>query len=244
MLLHAGFLVAFVAFGNRDIKCRVERFLSSITNAMEIVLRCNVEVRIILLPDSEASINIVKLVKLPEGLKMAETAAAVDQERKAVHLNPIYGFSKRPLLLDETYQSTSGSSDLTANGNGQTSSMRERKQEIPMQRIESIIHEQRLETAWLQTAEKGTPGSLGHMKPEKNQVLPQNGIYCQDQMDSMNSMAFSSQHREDELNHEPKVNIGRVLQKDQNGKRTDHFPMSPSLLHDKSFAGNFSKNNL
>ncbi|KAG6652329.1 protein STICHEL [Carya illinoinensis] len=239
-----GFLVAFVAFGNREIKCRVERFLSSITNAMEIVLRCNVEIRIILLPDSEASINIVKLVKLPEGLKKAETAAAVDQERKAVHPNPINGFSKRSLLLDGTYQSTSGSSDLTANGNGQTSSTRERRQEIPMQRIESIIHEQRLETAWLQTAEKGTPGSLSRLKPEKNQVLPQNGIYCQDQMDSMNSMAFSSQHWEDELNHEPKVNIGRVLRKDQNSKRIDRFPMSPSLLHDKSLAGNFSKNNL
>lgn len=113
-----------------------------------------------------------------------------------------------------------------------------------MQRIESIIHEQRLETAWLQTAEKGMPGSLSRLKPEKNQVLPQNGIYCQDQMDSMNSMAFSSQHWEDELNHEPKVNIGRVLRKDQNSKRIDRFPMSPSLLHDKSLAGNFSKNNL
>jgi hypothetical protein len=246
MVLRAGFLVAFIAFGDADMKSRAERFLSSITNAMEMVLRCSVEVRIILLPDSEASINGVKLVELPEGLKKAETAVATDWEKKAVHKNTINGFSNCSRLLDETYRSTSGSSDLMADGNVQTSDMRERRQEIPMQRIESIIREQRLETAWLQTAEKGTPGSLSRLKPEKNQVLPQDGIYCQDQMESLNTTAYSSQHWEDELNHELKVlkiNNGSVLQKDQNGRRLDRFPMSPSFLHDKSLVGNSNKDN-
>jgi hypothetical protein len=246
MVLRAGFLVAFIAFGDADIKSRAERFLSSITNAMEMVLRCSVEVRIILLPDSEASINGVKLVELPEGLKKAETAVATDWEKKAVHKNTINGFSNCSRLLDETYRSTSGSSDLMADGNVQTSDMRERRLEIPMQRIESIIREQRLETAWLQTAEKGTPGSLSRLKPEKNQVLPQDGIYCQDQMESLNTTAYSSQHWEDELNHELKVlkiNNGSVLQKDQNGRRLDRFPMSPSFLHDKSLVGNSNKDN-
>lgn len=236
MVLHAGFLIAFVAFRDGDIKARVERFLSSITNAMEMVLRCNVEVRIILLPESEAFINGVKLVEFLEGLKKADTAVSVDQERKGVHSNSINAFSNRSLLLDGTCQSISGSSELMDNDNGQTSGKRERRQEIPMQRIESIIREQRLETAWLQTAEKGTPRSLSRLKPEKNQVLPQDGICCQDQMETLNAKAFSSQHWEDELNHDL-----NVLKTNPNGRRINHFPMSPSLLHDQSLAGNSSK---
>ncbi|KAM4133984.1 hypothetical protein ACJW30_01G373700 [Castanea mollissima] len=243
-----GVLIAYIAFGDGDIKSRAERFLSSITNAMEMVLKCNVEVRIILLPDNEASINGVKLLELPEGLKKAETALAIDWERKVVHTNAVNGFSNHSPLLDGTNQSTSGSSELLAKGNSQTSGVRERKQEIPMQRIESIIREQRLETAWLQAAEKGTPGSLNCLKPEKNQVLPQeDGIYSQDQLD-INSTVFSSQHREDEdeLNRELKalnINNEMVLQKKENGRRIDHFPMSPSLLHNNSLASNSSRDN-
>lgn len=249
MVLHAGVLIAYIAFGDGDIKSRAERFLSSITNAMETVLKYNVEVRIILLPDNEASINGVKLLELPEGLKKAEAALAIDWERKVVHTNAVSGFFNHSPLLDGTNQSTSGSSELLANGNSQTSGVRERKQEIPMQRIESIIREQRLETAWLQAAEKGTPGSLNRLKPEKNQVLPQeDGIYSQDQLD-INSTVFSSQHREDEdeLNRALKVlniNNEMVLQKKENGRRIDHFPMSPSLLHNNSLASNSSRDNL
>ena len=116
-----------------------------------------------------------------------------------------------------------------------------------MQRIESIIREQRLETAWLQASEKGTPGSLIRLKPERNQVLPQDGTYHHNQMESMNSVNLDSQHWEDELNREInvlKINDGKALQKDQIGKRVDHYPMSPSLLHDSSFVGNFSKESM
>ncbi|KAK0589663.1 hypothetical protein LWI29_016982 [Acer saccharum] len=115
-----------------------------------------------------------------------------------------------------------------------------------MQRIESIIHKQRLETTWLQATEKGTAGSLNQLRPEKNQVLPQEGIYHQNRIDSVLSSALSSQQWEDELNQELKVlklNDER-FQKDQNGKTADHYPMSPSLLHGTSFMDNFSKENL
>ncbi|KAJ0078129.1 hypothetical protein Patl1_36655 [Pistacia atlantica] len=272
-----GVLVAFVAFGDRDIKSRVERFLSSITNSIEIVLRRNVEVRIVLLPDGEVSINGGILSDLPKGLKQTQKAVAVERERKAICSNANNNYSdsdsqpmphklsrgsfnelEGKLKGSEDYsncspfqagnfQSTGGSLEFLAGGNSELSCTKERRPEIPMQRIESIIREQRLETAWLQTAEKGTPGSLSHLRPEKNQVLPQEGIYQQNHIESILSSGLPSQQWEDELNQELKalkLEDERVLQKDQNGKRSDHYPMSPSLLHDSSFMGNFSKESL
>ncbi|KAL6183987.1 hypothetical protein ACLB2K_045395 [Fragaria x ananassa] len=235
-----GVLVAYVAFEDGSIKSRAERFVSSITNSMEIVLRRNVEVRIVHLPGGEASLNCPSPVHLLEGLKQAELV----RERKRVGSNATDGYSNCSLFLDGTHKSTSDSSDLVADGNAQTSDTRESRQEIPMQRIESIIRDQRLETAWLQVVEKGTPGSLSRSKPEKNQVLPQEGIYYEDQMESINLVGLSSQQWDDGLNHEVKIlraNSGKVVQQDQIGKRVDHYPMSPSLLHEK---GKSDKDNL
>ncbi|KAA8536650.1 hypothetical protein F0562_029128 [Nyssa sinensis] len=258
-----GVFVAYIAFGDIDIKTRAERFLSSITNSFEIVLRCNVEVRIILLPDGETSTNIANLVALPNSLrpKQVETTEMIKRERKAICSSAIDGYSdldsqQEPLKLSRgsfndfegkltgNLQPTAGSPVLLVEGNGKISSTKERKSEIPMQRIESIIQEQRLETAWLQVAEKGTPGSISRLKLEKNQVLPQDGIYHHNPMESRNSVGFSSQHWEDLLNHEIKVlkiNDGKALQKDQIGKRVNHYPISPSLLHGSTLAGTFSK---
>ncbi|KAA8545388.1 hypothetical protein F0562_020172 [Nyssa sinensis] len=261
-----GDLVAYIAFGDIDIKTRAERFLSSITNSFETVLRCNVEVRIILLPDGETSINNANLVALPDSLgqKQMETTEMINRERKAICSNTVNDYSdldshQEPLKVSKgsfngsegklagTFQPAAGSPMPLVEGNDKIRGTKERKPEIPMQRIESIIHEQRLETAWLQAAEKGPPGAISQLKPEKNQVLPQDGIYHHNQMESRNSMDFSSQHWEDDLNHEIKIlkiNDGKDLQKDQIGKRVDHYPMSPSLLHDSTFAGSFSKENM
>lgn len=235
---HTGILVVYVAFTDENIKSRAERFLSSITNSIEMVLRCNIEVRIIHLPGGEASLN-ATFVELPED--------QIEKERKGASFSTVDGYSNCYPLLDGTYQSTSGSSESLAEGKARSSDKRERRQEIPMQRIESIIREQRLETAWLQAAEKGTPESLSRLKPEKNQVLPQDGILCEDQVDSMDSTVLSLQQQENELNHELKVlklNNGRVLQKDQIGRRVDRYPMSPSLLHDTSFMSTSGKDNM
>ncbi|KAG5039180.1 hypothetical protein JHK82_019997 [Glycine max] len=231
-----GVLVAYVAFGDADIKVRVERFLRSITNSMEMVLRRNVEVRIIHLPDGEGE-NQVNLL----GLKQAESTVAGEKEERKGHMNRTESYSSFPPLLDGNLQSTNASSDILAEGNG----VKERRQDNPMQRIESIIREQRLETAWLQAVEKGSPGSLSRLRPEENQVLPQNAV---DPMESMDSTRFAShQHWEDELNNEVKVlslKNGRVPQKDQIGRKADRYPMSPSLLHDNSLATISGKDNL
>nr|AFN58239.1 trichome branching-like protein [Gossypium arboreum] len=200
-----GVLIAYLAFADGDIKSRAERFLSSITNSMEIVMRRNVEVQIILLAD----------VDLHQESRKVSKGSFSDLEGKL-----------------------RGVQDCSAEGKDDIDSSKECRQEIPMQRIESIIREQRLETAWLQAAEKGTPGSLTRLKPEKNQVLPQE-VYRQSNLGSMDSAAFSSQQWDEELNRELKIlktNDGQEIQKDQLGRRADHYPMSPSLLHNSTLS--------
>ncbi|XP_054803062.1 protein STICHEL [Prosopis cineraria] len=234
-----GLLVAYVVFGDADIKLRAERFLSSITNSMEMVLRRNVEVRIIHLLDGESEDQINR-----SGPKQAESIIANEKERREGHTRGRNTFSDFSPLADGSFQSANDSSDLLVDGNG----VRERS-DIPMQRIESIIREQRLETAWLQAVGKGSPGSLSRLRPEKNQVLPQEGIYCKDPTESMDSTRFSFQRREDDISHEVKVlkaKNGRVLQKDQIGigRRVDCYSMSPSLLHDGSLVTTSIKDSL
>lgn len=211
---------------DEDIKLRAERFLSSITNSMEMVLRRNVEIRTIHLLDGECEDQIDS--------KQAQLVLANQKEHREGYTRGRNTSSDFPPLLDGNFQSTNDASELQVDENG----TRERS-DIPMQRIESIIREQRLETAWLQAIGKGSPGSLSRLRPEKNQVLPQEGLCYKDPTESMDSMRFSSQHREDDISHEVKVLKAKnesVLQKDQNGigRRTDCFSMSPSLLHDGS----------
>ncbi|WCJ41958.1 AAA-type ATPase family protein [Euphorbia peplus] len=226
-----GALAVYVAFESEDIKARAERFMSSITNSIEMVLKCNVEVRIIRVPDGADTLNCAIQSEL-QGQKVAEAESSIEKERK-VNLS-------RGSFNDVDGQPKGGNADTE---NEEKDGM----PQLPMQRIESIIREQRLETAWLQAAEKGTPGSLSRLKPEKNQVLPQEDVHQQNQLESVSSMGLLSQHWEDELNHELKslrMEEHGVLHKDQIGKRADHFPKSPSLLHDSKFVGNLNKESL
>ncbi|KAL0384672.1 UNVERIFIED_CONTAM: protein STICHEL [Sesamum radiatum] len=135
----------------------------------------------------------------------------------------------------------------TVAGDANLSTSKDSNSDIPLRRIESIIHEQRLETAWLQAMDKGTPGSMSRLKPERNQVLPQNGLDHPNELESMSSVNVPLQHWEDELNHEIKalkINDGMAHQKDQTVNRLEQCPISPSLLHNSSIAGNFTKDNM
>lgn len=262
-----GAFVAYIAFGNRDIKIRAERFLSSITNSFEIVLRQNIEVRLILLPDSDTSINSERRVVLPDPIaqKQMHKTEVTNAESKVIYSNEMYGYSdidsyQEPSKvsrgsfndsegkLARSFESAAESPALLVEGNGRMNGTKERKPVAPVQRIESIIHEQRLETAWLQTAEKGTPGSMSRLKPERNQVLPQDGIDHQNHMESTNLTSLTSQHWEDELKDELKalkiIDGKEAFQKDQVGKRVDHYQMSPSLLHNSGYISTFSKENM
>ncbi|XP_077249669.1 protein STICHEL-like [Tasmannia lanceolata] len=271
-----GVLIAYIAFGAEDIKSRAERFLSSITNSLEVVLRYNVEVKLGLLPDWEDLINGIKSSELPVsklgkememfGLKGNEVKGdynklngSPDQNlpKESVKL-PRKSFNDTEGKLQRTQDSSDGSLVLHENfemaslrvfpeeENIEVSSTQEERQEVPTQSTHVAIDEQRLESAWLQATEKGTPGSVTRLKPERNQVLPQDGICHQNQMESMLALAISSKHWEDEQNREIKalkVNDNQSHQ-DKSSKRVDHYAMSPSLLHSNSFVAKFDKENL
>ncbi|XP_015054909.1 protein STICHEL [Solanum pennellii] len=242
-----GGFVAHIAFRDSKVKLRAERFLSSITNSFETILRSNVEVRLVLLPDGETSDDSVKPITLINsgGLKQMGSQNNMVKREIAVSSNqdPLQvsrsSFNDPESKMVETFES--------ASGNAGTSSSKEGISEIPVQRIESIIREQRLETAWLQAMEKGTPGSMSRLKPERNQVLPQDGLYHNNQLEPINSRELSSQHWHDDLNEEIrslKMIDGKAVQKDQTSKKGDSYPISPSLLHNGIYGSNFSKESM
>ncbi|PWA45572.1 DNA polymerase III, clamp loader complex, gamma/delta/delta subunit, C-terminal [Artemisia annua] len=201
-----GTLVAYIVFRNKDIKSRVERFLSSITNSFETVLHRNIEVKIILLSNDETT---------PDSGEPDVPANGLTQ--KQIGMDDCSISHREPLMV-------SGSPLVSTEG----SALKGKKSGNPVQRIESIIHEQRLETAWLQTAEKGTPGSLNRLKPERNQVLPQ------DASGQMVSIDPSQQQWEDELTRELnllKMNERKAISKEYIGNQ---YPKTPSLHDSKS----------
>ncbi|KAL1564890.1 protein STICHEL-like [Salvia divinorum] len=102
-------------------------------------------------------------------------------------------------------------------------SMEDSKSDIPLQRAEPITLEQLSKNASLQASDKGTPQATSNLRPERNQVLPQ-----------------------DELIHEMKtlkLNDEVAPQKDQVVQTVDHRPISPSLLHNTTFGNSFHKDN-
>lgn len=146
--------------------------------------------------------------------------------------------SGRSFNVSEGHQQTVSSESLA--GFTQMSTPKDGKSDIPLRRIESIIHEQRLETAWLQTMEKGTPGSMNHLRPERNQVLPQDAMDHLNDLEPVNSIDAQSLHWEDDLNREIKaININEGM--GNQNKRINHFPISPSLMHSNCMASNFNK---
>ncbi|GER55383.1 AAA-type ATPase family protein [Striga asiatica] len=190
-----GGFVAHIGFLDKSIKARAEGFLSSITNSFEIVLRHNVEVQMILLPDSFSQ-------KHTDTNKNTSSLSEIPETRQTRPVGPISEIPNTSTAKSEKF---------------------------PGKRIESIIHEQRLETAWLQAVDRGTPRSAGaRLRPERNQVLPQDGMNESGPLDRVEQW-------EDDLNREIKalkVNEGMVSpHKDQIVARR----VEPSFLHNNSF---------
>ncbi|URE09482.1 ATPase, AAA family protein [Musa troglodytarum] len=239
---NGGILIAFIGFEDSVTKSRAERFLSSITNSMEIVLGYNVEVRIALLPKVHSDV-------LQSEPSLASNQMEKDKQREtrsdnlSSHSN--IGKIKGSKILDScegNQERAHEKSDISALGEMdyiQTSvpvldgscNSNDKGQGILAQRsIKAATDEQRLETAWLQAAE---PGYVSQPRPDKNQILPQNGVNHLSSKQSLTTTPKSLKNWDDESVQGIKALRTSATEghhKEQY-ERADHYAISPSLLH-------------
>ncbi|KAH7681350.1 hypothetical protein IHE45_05G052600 [Dioscorea alata] len=254
-----GILVAFIGFVDDDVKSRAERFLSSITNSFEIVLRQNVEVKMGLMPENYAkgkSVSayqadmLIENARLLVKKKMDNSDELCDSSEKEFEEGtpnlPRKSMDSLEDMIPRTLQKHDKSLVANAYFQGATghiySSQKNKNddEELSVQRVlAATAEEQRLESAWL------TSGALSHSRPEKNQVLPQNMSTYNYNGSSMGPM--SSKHWEDELNQQIKslkISDSRLHYNEKISGTIDCSAISPSLLHSNSVAANFDKENL
>uniref|UniRef100_A0ACD5W8E5 Uncharacterized protein n=1 Tax=Avena sativa TaxID=4498 RepID=A0ACD5W8E5_AVESA len=228
-----GYLVAFISFEDSKIKSRAQRFVSSIRNSMETVLRCNVEVRVGLM--SEFLAGRLKLENnLEERVESDVLSCSTNSDRLKGILNPprSLGYSEEIDKKLEKYNNASaaGGGVQPDIAEGNTGIHRTRGQEVPTERSKTVtVEEQRLESAWLQAVEKHTPGS----RPEKNQVVPQTGGGQYHRKSSMATVVPSRNFDKDLSNglKALKISDSHGPQNDRNVGRENGFVISPSLLH-------------
>ncbi|KAL9264720.1 STICHEL-like protein [Drosera capensis] len=238
-----GMLVAYIAFGDVDIKSRAEGFLNSITSSMEMILRRNVVVKMVSLPNgSDTGSDPIGSFR-SDGRNQLNPASAIVKEDIVCSCNIVDSRSDSHQHLNQSNKGLNGTqSELVGSQEVNRNSKTEERKGSPMQRMESLVCQERPETAWMQAAEKGTPRSGNHRRPpEKNQVLPQDSIYGRRQPKSLSSI--DSYHQDDTLNNEIKILKvdKKAIEMDLTGKRPDGHCISPSLLHQKGFSGNLAK---
>uniref|UniRef100_A0A1D1YW96 DNA polymerase III subunit gamma/tau n=1 Tax=Anthurium amnicola TaxID=1678845 RepID=A0A1D1YW96_9ARAE len=255
-----GVLVVSIAF-DEHIKTRAVGYLRSITNSMEVVLGHRIKVRIGSAPDnfmgktpcfreSTGEQTKTRLLDKEKWLTDDSNSSVNDSHEECIYL-PRKSTDNSGGKLQRTLDISESSQVPNANAQGTGSLLFSSKEngklcgtlEKAVRRIQpSPSNEQRLESAWLQAVEKGTTGLV---RPEKNQILPQNGMNNQHQNVSKLALAISSKHWEDELNNEIKA----LKISDTHSHHKEHFgvrvgAISPSLLHRTSFAASFDKDNL
>jgi hypothetical protein len=195
---------------------------------METVLKCNVEVRICLMQEFLAG-GLQHQVYPDETGESDVLSCSTNSERLKGVLNPSGSggglqSSNVPMIISDENSGI----------------QRARGQEVAVEQLKtSALDEKRLESAWLQTAEKHTPSTLNQARPERNQVLPQNVA----QHHGRSSMAaiVPSMHVDKNLTNELKalkISDSRGPQKYQNVQTENGYAISPSLLHRNSHLAN------
>ncbi|KAL6641735.1 hypothetical protein ACP70R_019916 [Stipagrostis hirtigluma subsp. patula] len=234
-----GYALALIAFEDHGIKSRAQRFLSSITNSIETVLKCNVEVKmgpLAELIDGQLTLEADPRVRRVDSDVLS---CSSNNERLKGTLNSSSRSFDHPDALkkemgyklnqvaDENLQPVSS---ISLNS-GIPKSL---GLELPthMSKI-SINDEQRLESAWLQAAEKQIPGVTGQARHETHQVLSQ-VLDSQHQRKSSMSLVVPSSHADEDLAHEIealKIVDSYGPQKHQNRRSENGYAISPSKLH-------------
>ncbi|XP_039802503.1 protein STICHEL-like isoform X2 [Panicum virgatum] len=235
-----GHAIAFIAFEDCEIKSRAQRFLSSITNSIETVLECNVEVK--MGPQAE----------LIDGELTSEAGPKVRRVESDVlvcspnsdRLKGIVNSSRRSFdhpdegnKESEKYKNTPCADERMHSISVTLNSgiPKVRGLEVPTQASkESINGEQRLESAWLQVSEKHTPDLVNEAK-HRHQALSQ-VVESQYQRKSSMSLGFPSSLADENLAHEIqalKIVDSYGSRKHQSGRSENGFSISPSKLHRK-----------
>ncbi|RWW05637.1 hypothetical protein GW17_00031068 [Ensete ventricosum] len=238
-----GTLVAMIAFDDDKIKTRAERFLSSITNSFEIVFRRNVEVRMGLATENSDERNALSRSRAGNSVeKENQNMTKLDTENGLSSKDRCKGTSYLPGKSIGHPDSSVTAEDclvaripsISAEGKDDSCLSEDQGQLDSTQGFpRAATDEQKLESAWLQAAEKYTPEIISHSRPEKNQVLPQIGVIYQNNNQSFLGPATTSKNMVDELKHEIhalKVSYAEGSQKGQIGG-AGQCVVSPSLLH-------------
>ncbi|KZV47382.1 protein STICHEL-like [Dorcoceras hygrometricum] len=227
-----GGFVAYVAFQDSAIKTRAEGFLSSIAYLFEIVLQHNVEVEIILLPDSLGQKQIKKYIFAARNNNLGCSKRTE---------------SKLEELINSEYKVNQTRQFEAAKENDTSSTWSESKPLVPVQRMRSIIRDQRLETALSHATERGISEPVAHSKAETNHNLNQNYLFHQNRSKLTSSENLPSQHWQNEFSYDitaSKMNKERASDKDRTTKMIDGHPIAPSLLHSTSFGSNIGQENI
>ncbi|XP_073034815.1 protein STICHEL-like [Primulina eburnea] len=236
-----GGFVAYVAFQDSAIKTRAEDFLSSIVNLFKIVLQHNVEVEIILLPDSLGQKQIKKYIFNTPKNKLASLKRTESNCGLNLETLKLEELINNDCKVNQTRQFES------AKENDRSSTSREVKPLVQMQRIESIIRDQRLETTLSQAMERDILGSVAHSKAERGHNLTQDCLFHQNHSKVMNSENLSSQRWQDDFSYEimaSKMDDEMASEKDRTIKMITGHPIAPSMLLNTSFGSDIGKENI
>lgn len=211
-------MIAFIAFEDSSIKSRVQRFVSSITNSIETVLKCNVEVKMGSLAElinEELTIEAGPKVRRVDSDVLSSSSSndrlkgtLTSSGRGFEHPNEIkkeLERCKNTPAADERLKSVS----VTTLNSGIPKS---EQQVVHMSKI-ATNDEQRLESAWLQGVDKQTPGVMNQTRDDMHPILSQD---CPYQRKSSMSLVVPSGHADEALAHEieaPKMVMARHITK-------------------------------
>ncbi|GJM87745.1 hypothetical protein PR202_ga03733 [Eleusine coracana subsp. coracana] len=234
------YVVAFIAFEDSSIKSRAQRFLSSITNSIETVLKCNVEVKMGSLAElineeltleaghkvRRINSDVLSCSSSSDRLKGALNSSGRGFDHPHETIKELEKFKNTP-VADERLQSVS----VTSLNSGIPKSERQ-VVPTPMSKI-ATNDEQRLESAWLQGVDKQTPDVMNQARHDRNQVLSQD-VDSPYQRKSSMSVAVPSGHADEALAHE--IEALKVVEsygphKHQNRRSENWNVISPSKLH-------------
>ncbi|TVU51388.1 hypothetical protein EJB05_02814, partial [Eragrostis curvula] len=250
--LHKGYVIASIAFEDRGIKSRAEGFLSSITNSVETVLKCNVEVKMGSLSELINGGLTLEAVHKVRRVGSDVLSCSSNSDRLKGTLNTSgRGFDHPDGVkkeLEKCKKSPAADARLhsvSVTLNSEMSKVEGHEVPVNMSEIDKN-DEQRLESAWLQGLDKQTPGVKNQARHNMDHVISQ-VVDCQYQRKSSMSLVVPSSHADEALAHEIealKIVDSYGPHKHQNRRSENWHAMSPSKLHGNDDLANCDKDSV